>query len=52
MKATEAKLLDFLKLHTLGNLTRTGYNSEYSDRPFVEKRDMPGGFKQSPLVLN
>jgi uncharacterized protein with ParB-like and HNH nuclease domain/predicted transport protein len=39
-------------LHTLGNLTLTGYNSEYSDRPFVEKRDMEGGFKQSPLKLN
>ena len=39
-------------LHTLGNLTLTGYNSEYSDRPFIEKRDMPGGFKMSPLVLN
>ena len=24
-------------LHTLGNLTLTGYNSEYSDRPFREK---------------
>lgn len=39
-------------LHTLGNLTLTGYNSEYSDRPFVEKRDMKGGFKESPLRLN
>jgi uncharacterized protein with ParB-like and HNH nuclease domain/predicted transport protein len=39
-------------LHTLGNLTLTGYNSEYSDRPFDEKRDMPGGFKESPLKLN
>ena len=39
-------------LHTLGNLTLTGYNSEYSDRPFSEKRDMPGGFKESPLRLN
>jgi uncharacterized protein with ParB-like and HNH nuclease domain/predicted transport protein len=39
-------------LHTLGNLTLTGYNSEYSDRPFAEKRDMPGGFAQSPLLLN
>ena len=39
-------------LHTLGNLTLTGYNSEYSDRPFYEKRDMPGGFKESPLRLN
>ena len=39
-------------LHTLGNLTLTGYNSEYSDRPFPEKRDMEGGFAQSPLRLN
>lgn len=39
-------------LHTLGNLTLTGYNAEYSDRPFAEKRDMIGGFKQSPLRLN
>ena len=39
-------------LHTLGNLTLTGYNSEYSDRPFTEKRDMEKGFKQSPLKLN
>jgi uncharacterized protein with ParB-like and HNH nuclease domain/predicted transport protein len=39
-------------LHTLGNLTLTGYNSEYSDRPFPEKRDMKGGFKDSPLRLN
>lgn len=39
-------------LHTLGNLTLTGYNAEYSDRPFKDKRDMPGGFKHSPLRLN
>ncbi len=39
-------------LHTLGNLTLTGYNAEYSDRPFVEKRDMPGGFRESPLRVN
>jgi len=39
-------------LHTLGNLTLTGYNSRYSDRPFVEKRDMEGGFRESPLHLN
>ena len=39
-------------LHTLGNLTLTGYNSEYSDRPFYEKRDMAGGFRFSPLRLN
>ena len=39
-------------LHTLGNLTLTGYNPEYSDKPFAEKRDMKGGFKVSPLFLN
>lgn len=39
-------------LHTLGNLTLTGYNSEYSDKSFQEKRDMEGGFKQSPLKIN
>ncbi|OOY02697.1 DUF262 and DUF1524 domain-containing protein [Thioclava sp. F28-4] len=39
-------------LHTLGNLTLTGYNSEYSDHPFPEKRDMEGGFKHSPLRVN
>ena len=39
-------------LHTLGNLTLTGYNSELSDRPFTQKRDIAGGFKASPLFLN
>lgn len=39
-------------LHTLGNLTLTGYNSEYSDRPFAEKQTMTGGFAESPLRLN
>lgn len=27
-------------LHTLGNLTLSGYNSSLSDRPFTEKRDL------------
>ncbi len=39
-------------LHTIGNLTLTGYNSEYSNKPFKEKIDMEKGFKQSPLRLN
>ena len=39
-------------LHTLGNLTLTGYNAEYSDHGFADKRDMTGGFKQSPLKVN
>jgi uncharacterized protein with ParB-like and HNH nuclease domain/predicted transport protein len=39
-------------LHTLGNLTLTRYNSEYSDHSFAKKRDMEGGFRKSPLHLN
>ncbi len=39
-------------LHTIGNLTLTGYNSEYSNRSFKEKRGRKGGFKDSPLRLN
>jgi len=39
-------------LHTLGNLTLTAYNSEFSNHPFPQKRDMEGGFKVSPLELN
>lgn len=39
-------------LHTLGNLTLTGYNSEYSDHSFHQKQTMVGGFAESPLRLN
>lgn len=39
-------------LHTIGNLTLTGYNEKYSNRSFQEKRDMEKGFKDSPLRLN
>jgi uncharacterized protein with ParB-like and HNH nuclease domain/predicted transport protein len=39
-------------LHRLGNLTLSGYNSSYSDRPFDEKKALPGGFDESPLRLN
>ncbi|WRG33078.1 DUF262 and DUF1524 domain-containing protein [Helicobacter pylori] len=39
-------------LHTIGNLTLTGYNSEYSNNSFREKKDMEKGFKQSSLKLN
>lgn len=39
-------------LHRLGNLTLTGYNSTYSDRPFAEKKTIAGGFSDSPLRLN
>lgn len=39
-------------LHSLGNLSLTGYNSELSDRPFSDKKTIPGGFDSSPLFLN
>ncbi len=39
-------------LHTIGNLTKTGYNDKYSNNSFQEKRDMEKGFKQSSLKLN
>tara|TARA_R110002167_G_scaffold159918_1_gene355643 strand:- start:1741 stop:3819 length:2079 start_codon:yes stop_codon:yes gene_type:complete len=39
-------------LHTLGNLTLTGYNSELSDHPFGDKQTMEGGFNDSPLRMN
>ncbi|WQR83787.1 DUF262 and DUF1524 domain-containing protein [Helicobacter pylori] len=39
-------------LHTIGNLTLTGYNSKYSNNSFQEKKHMENGFEQSPLRLN
>ncbi len=39
-------------LHRLGNLTLTAYNSEYSNKPFEDKKAMEGGFCQSAVRLN
>ncbi len=39
-------------LHTIGNLTLTGYNEKYSYLPFKTKRDMENGFKDSTIRLN
>ncbi len=39
-------------LHTIANLTLTGYNSNYSNRPFAEKKTMDHGFLKSGLRLN
>lgn len=39
-------------LHTIGNLTLTGYNSEMKNSSFIKKRDIKKGFKQSNLKLN
>lgn len=41
-----------LWLHRLANLTLTGYNSQYRNAPFREKRDMEHGFKSSGLRMN
>lgn len=40
------------KLHTIGNLTLTAYNSEMGAKSFANKSEMDGGFKQSALRLN
>lgn len=39
-------------IHTIGNLTLTGYNSELSDNLFSEKMNMEGGFKSSQFLLS
>ena len=39
-------------LHTMANLTLTGYNSQYSNLTFIEKRDMEKGFNDSAFRLN
>lgn len=39
-------------LHTIANLTLSGYNNKYSNRTFQEKKHMENGFLQSGLRLN
>ena len=45
-------------LHTLGNLTLTGYNSEYQNKRFVEKQDCYDsngnhiGYKHTPIRIS
>lgn len=39
-------------VHRIANLTVTGYNSEYSNRSFREKKEAPEGFVSSPYRLN
>ena len=59
MLGTNWKEVQKTYLHTIGNLTLTAYNSEMSDKPFIDptdpsnsKMDMTGGFKESALRLN
>ena len=39
-------------LHTLPNLTLTGYNSKYSNNDFLSKKTIENGFNDSPLLIN
>jgi hypothetical protein len=39
-------------LNRPGNLTLTGYNSEYQDHSFDEKKTIKGGFSESAVRLN
>lgn len=39
-------------LHTISNLTLSGYNYNYSNRSFQDKKTMENGFKESGLRLN
>ena len=39
-------------LHTIANLTLTGYNSTYSNYTFIKKRDIENGFKANAYRLN
>ena len=52
MLGSEWEIMQDVFLHTLGNLTLTGYNSELSDSPFAQKKTMEGGFNDSPIRLN
>lgn len=39
-------------LHRLGNLTLSGYNATYSDRPFEEKKTIENGFQHTPIRIS
>lgn len=39
-------------LNRLANLTLTGFNSQMSNHPFLEKRDAPDGYRMSGIKLN
>lgn len=39
-------------INRLANLTLTGYNSQYSNRAFIDKKNVEKGFKDSHLHIN
>jgi uncharacterized protein with ParB-like and HNH nuclease domain/predicted transport protein len=51
MLGKDWKSIQEVWLHRLGNITLTGYNSEYSDRSFSEKKTTSKGSNESPLRL-
>lgn len=52
MLGADWKAIQETWLHRMCNLTLTGYNAEYSDRSFGDKKSMLRGFNDSPLRLN
>lgn len=52
MLGEDANELHDLYVHTLPNLTLTGYNSSYSNNDFETKKTIEHGFNQSPLLIN
>lgn len=52
MLGPQWKSIQQMWLHRLGNLTLTGYNPTYSDHPFMEKKTVKDGFKDSSVRLN
>lgn len=52
MLGPEWRQIQATYMHRLGNLTLTGYNAEYSDRSFEDKKKHEHGFSVSALRLN
>lgn len=48
----DAKAIHEKWVNRIANLTITGYNSEYSNQPFEKKKNMAGGFAESPYHVN
>lgn len=52
MLGSDWNIIHTTYLHTLGNLTLTGYNSELSDKSFNEKKDLLNNANTKIVVLN
>lgn len=49
----DAEVIHKTWLHRIANLTLTAYNSKYSNRSFIEKKELPDeGFRESGIKLN